>query len=272
MQSLKSPVMNTSDLGGSCRRFGDRTVLVTAAAKGLGAGIVRRLTAEGAQVAVWDNDIAAIEARRGEAGSEATLYLQVDLLDRDATAAAFEETIATLGSVDVLINNAGGSLHTPQAFLEQSDDDWARVMALNLDAAVRAGRLALPGMIERGYGRIVNLGSKAGRFGSLFTGANYAASKGAVQSLTLQWAQEFGPKGITCNAVCPGAILTERVDRFLSERKTPQQRAEMVAGIPVGRHGTVEEVAAAVCFLAAEEASFINGVMLDVNGGQAMVA
>lgn len=264
--------MNKSVAGVACRRFPDRTAVVTAAAKGLGAGVVRRLLAEGAQVAVWDNDVAAIEARRREAGSEGVLYLQVDLLDGDATASAFKETTASLGGVDVLVNNAGGSLHTPQAFLEQNDEDWARVMALNLDVAVRVARLVLPGMIERGYGRIVNMGSKAGRFGSLFTGANYAASKGAIQSLTLQWAQEFGSRGITCNAVCPGAILTERVDRFLSERKTAEERADMVAGIPVGRHGTVEEVAAAVCFLAAEEASFVNGVMLDVNGGQAMVA
>lgn len=264
--------MNKDGPGISCQRFADRTALVTAAAKGLGAGVVRRLAAEGAQVAVWDNDTAAIEACKGEAGSDAVFYLQVDLLNRDATAAGFLETTVRLGGIDVLVNNAGGSLHTPQAFLNQSDEDWARVMALNLDVAVRVARLVLPGMIERGYGRLINLGSKAGRFGSLFTGANYAASKGAVQSLTLQWAQEFGSKGITCNAVCPGAILTERVDRFLSERKTSEERAEMVAGIPVGRHGTVEEVAAAVCFLAAEEASFVNGVMLDVNGGQAMVA
>lgn len=256
----------------SCRRFEGRTVLISAGAKGLGDGVARRFAAEGAAVAVWDNDAEAVEACRRETDPEKFLYLQVDLLDAEAVARAHADTQARFGSVDVLVNNAGGSLHTPQAFLDQSDEDWSRVMSLNLDVAVRLARLVLPGMISRGYGRIVNMGSKAGRFGSLFAGANYAASKGAVQSLTLQWAQEYGRSGITCNAVCPGAILTERVDRFLSERKTPEERAEMVAGIPVGRHGTVAEVAAAVCFLAAEEASFINGAMLDVNGGQAMVA
>lgn len=256
----------------SCRRFEGRTVLISAAAKGLGDGVAHRFAAEGAKVAIWDNDADAIAACRGKADPEKLFYLQVNLLDREAVEQAHAETAARLGPVDVLVNNAGGSLHTPQGFLDQSDEDWARVMSLNLDVAVRLARLVLPGMIERGYGRIINMGSKAGRFGSLFAGANYAASKGAVQSLTLQWAQEYGPKGITCNAVCPGAILTERVDRFLSERKAPEERAEMVKGIPVGRHGTVPEVAAAVCFLAAEEASFINGVMLDVNGGQAMVA
>lgn len=256
----------------SCKRFEGRTVLISAGAKGLGDGVARRFAAEGAQVAIWDNDADAISARKSDTDPERFLHLAADLLDQEAVKRAHAETAARFGGVDVLVNNAGGSLHTPQAFLDQSDEDWHRVMALNLDAAVWLARLVLPDMIERGYGRIVNMGSKAGRFGSLFAGANYAAAKGAVQSLTLQWAQEYGPKGITCNAVCPGAILTERVDRFLSERKTPEERMEMVKGIPVGRHGTVPEVAAAVCFLAAEEASFVNGVMLDVNGGQAMVA
>lgn len=256
----------------SCRRFDGRTVLISAGAKGLGDGVARRFASEGARVAIWDNDAEAIDACRHAADPERFYYLQVDLLDRKAVERAHAETVARFGDVDVLVNNAGGSLHTPQGFLDQSDEDWRRVMSLNLDVAVWLARLVLPGMIGRGYGRIVNMGSKAGRFGSLFAGANYAASKGAVQSLTLQWAQEYGPSGVTCNAVCPGAILTERVDRFLSERKTQEERAEMVKGIPVGRHGTVPEVAAAVCFLASEEASFINGVMLDVNGGQAMVA
>lgn len=262
----------TDDPSGGCRRFDRQRVLITAGASGLGAGMAARFAGEGAKVAVWDVNAENIDARRAEASNNDIYYMQVDLLDRQAMADAFTETVDRLGSVDILVNNAGGSLHTPQAFLEESDDDWARVMTLNLDVAVRMGRLVLPGMITRGYGRIVNMGSKAGRFGSLFAGANYAASKGAVQSLTLQWAQEFGRKGITCNAVCPGAILTERVNRLLSERKTPEERAEMEKGIPVGRHGTVEEVAAAVAFLASREASFINGVMLDVNGGQAMVA
>jgi NAD(P)-dependent dehydrogenase (short-subunit alcohol dehydrogenase family) len=123
-----------------------------------------------------------------------------------------------------------------------------------------------------GFGRIVNLGSKAGRYGSLFTGANYVAAKGAVQSMTLQLAQEFGPSGITCNAVCPGAIMTPRVERLLSERMTSGEREAAVLGIPVRRNGRVEDVSAAVAFLASGEASFITGQLLDVNGGQGMAS
>lgn len=254
-----------------CYRFEGRTVLVTAGASGLGAGIAARLADEGATVAVWD--LAEPDNRKTSGTtSRRIIYHTVDLLDLRAIDEAFKKISAQIGAVDVLINNAGGSLHTPQKFLEQSDEDWSRVMRLNLDAAVFTARMVLPGMIRRNYGRIVNLGSKAGRFGSLFAGANYSASKGAIQSLTLQLALEFGGNGITCNAVCPGAILTERVDRLLASRKTPEQRQEMLQGIPVGRHGRVEEVAAAVAFLASDEASFVNGAMLDVNGGQAMVA
>jgi len=265
-------MVKAGSAGGNCRRFEGRKVLITAGAKGLGAGMASRFLGEGAQVAVWDADPAALADQKAALAMDALLQARVDLFDKAGVEAAFIETERALGGIDVLVNNAGGSLHTPQAFLKQSDEDWARVMGLNLDVAVRMARLVLPGMMARGYGRIVNMGSKAGRFGSLFAGANYAASKGAVQSLTLQWAQEFAHFGITCNAVCPGAILTERVDRLLSERKTPEERAEMEKGIPVGRHGRVEEVAAAVAFLASREASFITGVMLDVNGGQAMVA
>ena len=247
-------------------RFAGRRALITAAASGLGWAMACRLADEGGEVVVWDRDAAAIEEARRAAGSRAISFDEVDMYDPAAIAAA----VGRVGRVDVLINNAGGSLHTPQAFLEQSEEDWARVMDLNVTAAVRVTRLVLPGMKERGYGRIINMGSKAGRFGSLFAGANYSASKGAMQAFTLQIAQEFGPYGITCNAICPGAILTPRVDRLLSERKTPEEREAMVQGIPVRRHGSPEDVAAAAAYLASGEAGFVTGVMLDVNGGQAM--
>jgi len=120
------------------------------------------------------------------------------------------------------------------------------------------------------YGRIINMGSKAGRFGSLFAGTPYVAAKGAMQAFTLQLASEFGPDGITCNTVCPGAILTPRVERFLQERHTPEERQRVLASIPVRRQGRVEDVAAAIAYLASEEAGFVNGATLDINGGQAM--
>lgn len=250
--------------------FQGKTAIISGAADGLGAAIAERLTAGGARVVVLDRSAEAIAQAKDRPAMKGLHFEQVDLTDADDTAAALARLVDAGFAFDILVNNAGGSLHTPRAFVEETDADWARVMDLNVTAAVRLIRAIVPGMLTREYGRIINLGSKAGRYGSLFTGANYVAAKGAVQSMTLQLAQEFGPHGITCNAVCPGAILTPRVERLLSERQTPEERARVLEGIPVRRHGRVEDVAAAVAFFASHEAGFITGQLLDVNGGQGM--
>lgn len=252
------------------RRFEGRTILISAAADGLGLAMAERLADEGGAVVVLDRNEAAIAQARARPQASAIRFETVDLMQADAIRAVIARLEGDGLRVDTLINNAGGSLHTPRRFLEETDDHWEVVMGLNVTAAVRLTRAVLPHMLDKGFGRIVNLGSKAGRYGSLFTGANYVAAKGAVQSMTLQLAQEFGPHGITCNAVCPGAILTPRVERLLSERMTPEDRAAAVAQIPMRRNGRVEDVAATVAFLASDEAGFITGQLIDVNGGQGM--
>lgn len=254
------------------RRFEDRVALITAAGSGVGRGAAMRLASEGATVVIWDRDDDALSDAREEARSH-NIALETrtfDMTEAEAIVEAVDAIHQTHSRIDVLVNNIGGSLHTPFHFLEQSDEDWERVMEVNVTACVRTSRAVLPHMVAAGYGRIINMGSKAGRFGSLFAGANYVASKGAMQALTLQIAQEFGPKGITCNSVCPGAILTPRVKGLLAERQTPDERARVLESIPVRRHGEVEDVAAAIAFLASEEAGFVNGASLDVNGGQSM--
>ena len=253
-------------------RYKGRTALISAAADGLGLGIAERLCAEGGNVVVLDVNAEAIDTARQRPGMQGARFEQLDLFDGKA----IMRTIAGLRSegitIDILVNNAGGSLHTPRPFLDASDTDWQRVLDLNIMASVRLTRAVLPQMIQAEYGRIVNLGSKAGRYGSLFTGANYVAAKGAVQSMTLQIAQEFGPSGITCNAVCPGAIMTPRVQRLLAERMSEAEREAVVQSIPMRRNGQVEDVAATVAFLASEEAGFITGQLIDVNGGQGMAS
>lgn len=251
-------------------RMKGRVALVTGGAEGLGKAVAARLAQEGARPVVFDRDAEAIARAAAEPGTEGITFRQVDMMD----GAALSATLAELGDegfhFDILVNNVGGSLHTPRDFLEESDEDWERVMGLNVTATVRTIRVVLPGMMARRYGRIVNLGSKAGRYGSLFTGANYVAAKGAVQSMTLQLAQEFGPHGITCNAVCPGAIHTPRVIGLLKERMSDEEQQAVLNAIPVRRAGRVEDVAAAVAFFAADEAGFITGQLMDVNGGQGM--
>lgn len=252
------------------KRMSGRTALITGAAEGLGKAVAARLSEEGARVVVIDRDAAAIKRASAEPDMADVTFRQVDMMDGDALAATLAEIESTGFDVDILVNNAGGSLHTPRDFFEETDAHWDQVMGLNVTAAVRTLRLILPGMKRRGYGRIVNLGSKAGRYGSLFTGANYVAAKGAIQSMTLQLAQEFGPYGITCNAVCPGAIHTSRVIGLLKERMTDEEQQAVLDTIPMRRAGRVEDVAAAVAFFAADEAGFITGQLMDVNGGQGM--
>lgn len=255
-------------------RFDGRTALITAGGSGLGRGMALRLAREGARVTIWDRDAEALAASAEQAGAEGlTLATRaVDMTDGGAIMDQVAEMAARESRrIDVLVNNIGGSLHTPFCFLEQTDAHWERVMSINVTACVRTTRAVLPHMVAAGYGRIINIGSKAGRFGSLFAGANYTASKGAMQAFTLQIAQEFGPDGITCNTLCPGAILTPRVKGLLEERQSPEERARVLQTIPVRRHGTVEDIAAAVAYFASDEAGFVNGASLDINGGQSMV-
>jgi len=252
--------------------FDQQVVLITAAASGLGRGIAIDLARHGATVHVWDRDAQALAELSSDAKSEnlAISTRAVDLSNEREVEQAFSATIEQSSKIDVLINNAGGSLHTPFNFLKQSKEDWERVFNLNLMLTVRLTQLVIPLMIDRQYGRIINIGSKAGRYGSLFAGANYVAAKGAIHALTLQLAQEFGPQGITCNAICPGAVMTPRVQGLLKERQSDEQRQKVLNEIPVRRHGEVDDIANTIAFLASPQSGFITGVLLDVNGGQAM--
>jgi len=252
--------------------FDQQVVLITAAASGLGRGIAIDLARHGATVHVWDRDAQALAELSSDAKSEnlAISTRAVDLSNEREVEQALSATIEQSSKIDVLINNAGGSLHTPFNFLKQSKEDWERVFNLNLMLTVKLTQLVIPLMIDRQYGRIINIGSKAGRYGSLFAGANYVAAKGAIHALTLQLAQEFGPQGITCNAICPGAVMTPRVQGLLKERQSDEQRQKVLNEIPVRRHGEVDDIANTIAFLASPQSGFITGVLLDVNGGQAM--
>lgn len=268
----QAPEVREADPARGCRRLAGRRALLTAAARGIGFASAVRLAAEGASVWITDRDQAALDAAV-DAAARAGLILHTRALD-SADGAAVARTLGALvaeaGPFDILVNNAGGSLHTPYAFLDEDDAHWQRVLKLNVMGAVAACRALLPAMSGQRHGRIVNFGSKAGRFGSLIAGANYAAAKGAIAAMTRQLAQEFGPQGITVNCICPGVVMTERTRGLWAERRSAEERERVLRDIPLRRHAEVEDVAAAVAWLASDDAAFVTGVTLDLNGGQAM--
>jgi 3-oxoacyl-[acyl-carrier protein] reductase/2-hydroxycyclohexanecarboxyl-CoA dehydrogenase len=266
------PEVREADPARGCKRLDGRSALLTAAARGIGFASAVRLAAEGAEVWITDRDANAL-TQAAEAASAAGLRLHTQVMDSSSAAdvaATLARVVEHAGHIDVLVNNAGGSLHTPYRFLDEDDAHWQRVLDLNLMGAVWASRALLPAMAARRFGRIVNFGSKAGRFGSLIAGPNYAAAKGAIAALTRQLAQEFGPQGITVNCICPGVVMTERTRGLWAERRTPAEREQVLQEIPLRRHAEVEDIAAAVAWFASDDAAFVTGITLDLNGGQGM--
>jgi 3-oxoacyl-[acyl-carrier protein] reductase len=242
-----------------------RTALVTGAARGIGLEIARALHARGAAVALGDLDSSgAIEGAAALDGSGATaIGLELDVRSRNSFAAALDETAARIGAVEILVNNAALTVARP--FLQITDEEWDEVLAVNLRGVLIGCQLAAPPMRDRGFGRIVNLGSLAGQQGSSVNGAHYAASKAGIGVLTKMAARELAAHGVTVNCVAPAAIDGPVMAELPAERV-----AALRSSIPVGRLGTAADVAAAVCFLASDEAAYVTGTTLDVNGGSFM--
>ena len=237
-----------------------RVALVTGGTRGIGLGIVERLKADGFQVAAGyaGNE----EAAKACADRLGVMIVKGNVGDFEDCQRAVAEVEAKLGPVDVLVNNAG---ITRDAMLHKmTPQQWNEVIFVNLASIFNMSRQVIEGMRERGYGRIINISSINGQKGQMGQ-TNYSAAKAGVIGFTKALAQETAAKGITVNCVAPGYIDTEMVSAV------PQNVLDrIVAGIPVGRLGKAEEIAACVAFLAREDASFITGATLTVNGGQHM--
>lgn len=239
-----------------------KSALVTGASGGIGGAICRAFHAQGAAVMATGRRKAALDELAASLG-ERTWVHDCDLTDPDAPAGLVKEAESAMGAVDILVNNAGRT--RDGLLVRMSDEDWEAILAIDLTAAFRLTRACLRGMMKRRSGRIINIGSVVGQTGNPGQ-ANYAAAKAGIVGMTKALAGEVSSRGITVNCIAPGLIETPMTAELPGER-----RERIVRTIPVGRLGTPEEVAAGAVFLASEEASYLTGATLNINGGMAMI-
>lgn len=243
-----------------------RTALVTGAAQGIGLAIAQALSVAGHRVVLADRNRAGLEAAARGFDGVRVMCIGGDLRD-PATPAKWDDRIRDeWGPVDIVVNNAGipSSKRNGLAagLLDLTDEEWASVLDVNLGAAFRMCRQFVPAMAEQGWGRVINMASMAGRTRSLIASSNYMASKAGLIALTRSIAAEFGPRGLTANAIAPGLIETP-----MALLRPAQANQDVVRQIPVGRMGRSSEVGAAAAYLASEAAGFVNGTVIDINGG-----
>jgi NAD(P)-dependent dehydrogenase (short-subunit alcohol dehydrogenase family) len=242
------------------RRFEGRAAIVTGGAAGIGESIAARLVAEGAAVSLWDRDAPALTRAASVTG--AAHHVVLDIADPDQVAAAADSTALALGKLDICVASAG--IAGANATLwEYPIAEWKRVIDVNLHGVFYCNRAVVPHLMRNGYGRIVNIASIAGKEGNPNASA-YSASKAGVIGLTKSLGKELAKTNIRVNCVTPAAVRTAIFDQI-----TQEHIDFMLSKIPVGRFGTIEEIAALVCWLASEECSFSTGAVFDVSGGRA---
>jgi 3-oxoacyl-[acyl-carrier protein] reductase len=239
-----------------------KTALVTGATGTIGGAIARTLRGQGATVAISGTRLDALERLAAELG-DGVHVLPCDLADHAAVEALVPRAEEAMGQLDVLVANAG--VTKDNLLVQLRDEDWEQVIAINLSATFRLTRAAVRGMMRRRFGRIIAMTSVVGTTGNPGQ-ANYVAAKAGIAGMIKAVAQEYAKRGVTANCVAPGFIVTP-----MTQKLNDKQREAIVGRIPANRAGTVEEVAAAVVFLASNEAAYVTGQTLHVNGGMAMI-
>jgi 3-oxoacyl-[acyl-carrier protein] reductase len=238
-----------------------KTALVTGASGGIGGAIARALHAQGAKVAVSGTRREALDALAGELAGAAVL--PCDLADREAVEALVPAAEAALGQLDILVANAG--VARDNLLVQLRDEDWEQVIAVNLTSTFRLARAAVKGMMRRRFGRLIGITSVVGVTGNAGQ-SNYTAAKAGMIGMFKSIGKEYAKRGVTANCVAPGFIATPMTDKL-----NDKQREAILAMVPAGRLGAGADVAAAVVYLASDEAAYVTGQTVHVNGGMAMI-
>jgi NAD(P)-dependent dehydrogenase (short-subunit alcohol dehydrogenase family) len=243
-------------------RLEGRVAVVTGGASGIGLATVRRLAAEGAKVVIGDLDPAAGKAAADEVGG---LFVATDVTDQPAVENLFKQAYDTYGSVDIAFNNAGISPPDDASILDTGLEAWRKVQEVNLTSVYLCCKAAIPYMQRQGKGSIINTASFVAVMGAATSQISYSASKGGVLAMSRELGVEFARQGIRVNALCPGPVNTPLLTELFA--KDPERAQRRLVHVPMGRFGEPEEIAAAVAFLASDDASFITANTFLVDGG-----
>lgn len=244
------------------KRLAGRVAVITGGASGIGLATARRMRAEGARIVVGDRDAAAGERAAADLDG---LFIEVDVTDREQVDRLFDEAAAQYGSVDIAFNNAGISPPDDDSIETTELDAWDRVQQVNLTSVYLCSRAALRHMTAQGRGSIINTASFVAVMGSATSQISYTASKGGVLAMTRELGVQFARQGIRVNALCPGPVNTPLLQELFA--KDPERAQRRLVHVPVGRFAEPEELAAAVAFLASDDASFITASTFLVDGG-----
>lgn len=253
-------------------RLKDRVAIVTGGGQGLGRVVSLKLAEEEANVVVCDINEESMEetAKSIKRIGRESLCVKADVSNEEEVFDMVRKTLEVFGRIDILINNAGGGLNAPDSIEMTTIKGWNKVISVNLTGSFLCCKAVLPTMEKNRSGKIVNVSSRAGRTGTFFSGPAYASAKAGILGLTRQLAYKMGPYGINVNAVAPGFTLTERIEKVW--HSLPKENRELIINTtPLGRPAEPDEQATVIVFLCTDDARYITGACIDVNGGSFMV-
>ena len=251
----------------------NKVIVITGGSGGLGTDFARSLAREGATLILTgtsDRSLENVKSEMEKMGAKYEAYV-LNVTDKARVNEVFAQVAAKYGRIDILINNAGGSLFTPKSLPDIKEEDWDLVLDVNLKGTFLCSQAVVPYMRKQKSGKIINLTSAAAREASVGTGVAYAAAKGGVISFSRRLAKEVGPDGITVNSIAPGFVMSGDRLRDLWNEMTDEQQRDQLSKIPLGRLGSGEETARVIVFLCSYLSDYMTGVVLDVNGGRVMV-